>query len=136
MKEPSGSYAIRTVVGWAVNCPGRPGSEHKHLSSFFVKSSGDNQPMCFLCTDIMDSLINVKEELSVDQQRFMTAVTNSTRSLEDQHYEIGLPIKNSNLILPNNRVQALQRASHLKKKLQKNDEFHHNYKKFVSDMIE
>ena len=63
----------------------------------------------------MDSLINVEEELSVDQQRFMTAVTNLTRSLNDQHYEIGLPIKNPNLMLPNNRVQALQRASYLKK---------------------
>ena len=44
VEEPSGSHAIRTVVGWAVNCPGRTGSEYKHLSSFFVKSSGDNQP--------------------------------------------------------------------------------------------
>ena len=35
-EEPSVSYAIRTVVGWSVNCLGRPGSEHKHLSSFFV----------------------------------------------------------------------------------------------------
>ena len=104
VKEPSGSYAIGTVVGWAVNCPGRPGSEYKHLSSFFVKYSGDNQPMCSLCSDIMDSLINVKEELSVDQQRFMTTVTNSTRSLKDQHYEIGLPIKNPNLMLSNNIV--------------------------------
>ena len=71
VKKPSGSYAIRTVVGWAVNCPGRPGSEHKHLSSFFVKSSGGNQPMCSLWTDIMDSLINVKEKLSVDQPKFI-----------------------------------------------------------------
>ena len=84
----------------------------------------------------MDSLINFKEELSVDQQRFMMAVTNSTRSLEDQHYEIGLPIKNPNLMLPNNIAQALQRASYLKKKLQKNDEFHRDFKKLVSDMIE
>ena len=106
------------------------------FGSFFVKSSGGNQPMCFLCTDTMDSLINVKEELSVDQQRFMTAVTNSTRSLEDQHNKMWLPIKNSNLKLPNNRVQALERASYLKKKLQKNDEFYSDYKKFVSDMIE
>ena len=66
----------------------------------------------------------------------MTAITNSTRSLEDQHYETGLLIKNPNLILPNNRVQALQRASYLKKKLQKNGEFHSDYKKFVGDMIE
>ena len=84
----------------------------------------------------MDSLINVKEELSVDEQRFMTAVTNSTRSLEDQHYEIGFPIKNLNLMLSNNSGQVLQRVSYLKKRLQKNDEFHSDYKKFVSDMIE
>ena len=136
VKEPFRSYAIRTVVGWAANCPGRQGSECKYLGSFFVKSSGDIQPMCSLCTDIMDSLIDVKEELSVDQQRFMTAVTNSTRSLKDQHYVMGLPIKNPNLMLPNNRVQALQRASYLKKKLQKNNEFHSDYKKFVSNIIE
>ena len=89
-----------------------------------------------LCTNIMDSLVNVKEELLVDQQRFMIVINNSTTSLEDQHYEIGLPIKNPNLTIPKNRVQALQRASYLKKKLQKNDEFHSDYKKFVSNMIE
>ena len=136
VKESSGSYAVRTVVGWGVNCPGRPGSEYKHLKRFFVKSSGDNQPKCSLCADIMDSLIDIKEELSVDLQRLMTAVTKTTRPLEDQHYEIGLLIKNPNLMFPKNRVQALQRASYLKKKLQKNDELHSDYKKFVSDMIE
>ena len=80
VKEPTGNYAIRTEVGWAVCCSRLPEREYKHLRSFFVEPSGDTQPMCFLCTDIMDSQINIKEELSVQQQTFMTAVTKSTRS--------------------------------------------------------
>ena len=138
VKEPSGSYALRPVVGWAVNCPSiqSRGSELRKLRSFFIKPSIDNNPMCSLCTDIMDSLVNVKEELSVDQRRFVESVTETTKLLENQHYEIGLPVKNPNLKLPNNRVQALQRASYLKKKFQKNDGFYKDYKKFVTEMID
>jgi len=64
VKEPSGSYAVRTVVGWAVNCPG---SGSKEVRNFFLKSSAEVNPMCSLCTDVMDSLVNEKKEPSVDQ---------------------------------------------------------------------
>ena len=135
IREPFGSYAIRTPVGWTLNCAG---GRSDHVTSPFVRSSFDSQnhPMCSLCTDIMDSLVNGKEEMSVDQQRFMKAVNESTKQLEDHHYEIGLPIKYPNLKLQNNRVQALQRASHLRKKFSRNDGFYNDYKRFVSDMID
>ena len=135
IREPFGSYAIRTPVGWTLNCAG---GRSDHVTSLFVRSSFDSQnhPMCSLCTDIMDSLVNGKEEMSVDQQRFMKAVNESTKQLEDHHYEIGLPIKYPNLKLQNNRVQALQRASHLRKKFSRNDGFYNDYKRFVSDMID
>ena len=55
IREPFGSYAIRTPVGWTLNCAG---GRSDHVTSLFVRSSFDSQnhPMCSLCTDIIGFL--------------------------------------------------------------------------------
>ena len=65
---------MRTVVDLALTVLDALEVSTNTAEDFFVKSYGDNQPMCSLCTEIIDSLVRVKEELSVDQQKFMTAV--------------------------------------------------------------
>ena len=40
------------------------------------------------------------------------------------------------LMFPNNRIQALPRASNLKKRFFKNEDYHRDYKNFIEDMIE
>ncbi|XP_072041348.1 uncharacterized protein [Amphiura filiformis] len=71
---------------------------------------------------------------SIEDQRFMGMVTESTR-LVDGHYEIALPLRDRNKAMVDNRVQALKRAEHLKRKLDKNPQFKEDYKNFMEDVI-
>ncbi|KAL4005475.1 hypothetical protein ACER0C_005188 [Sarotherodon galilaeus] len=51
------------------------------------------------------------------------------------HYCIGLPLKNKEIRMPNNRVLAEQRALNLKKRLLKNPTFCEDYSAFMKDLI-
>ena len=52
----------------------------------------------------------------------------------DGHYEIPLPLK-EDAQFPDNKQQSLLRAEHLKRKINKNDKYMEDYKKFVNDLI-
>ena len=67
--------------------------------------------------DFNESTADIRTELSQDERRFMTSVEESTL-LKDGHYEIPLPFKDRQNPLPNNRIQAEQCASWLKKRLE------------------
>ena len=55
-------------------------------------------------------------EPSQEERRFMKRAEESL-TLKDGHYEIAPPFKDLKCSIPNNRIQAEQRASWLKKKL-------------------
>ena len=130
-----GHYATRTSVGWVVNCSKKDKSV-THCKNFFIKSNtGFVQPMCSLCTDVVDTVHNTNS-LSREQHWFMEMVKTSVRHLKNNHYEIALPLRNRNLRLPVNKSLAEQRACYLKRKFLKNPTFFEQYKQFVEEMID
>ena len=128
----AGYYAIKTPVGWTINCPKKNGVYPKLNKTFLVRLN--NHPMCTLCTDVVDTNIN-NNQLLRDQTRFLNFVSTSIRHLDNQHYEIALPVRNSEIQLPLNRTMAEQRACYLKRKFLKNPAFFEHYKTFVNDML-
>ena len=52
------------------------------------------------------------------------------------HYEIPLPFRESNVQLPNNRSQAVQRLHGLKKRFQGDTQYRAEYVSFMSEIIE
>ena len=69
-------------------------------------------------------------ELSREDLQFMDNV-----SLVEGHFCIGLPPKNKELCMPNNRAMAEQLALNLRKKLLKNPSFREYYIAIMTDMI-
>ena len=55
--------------------------------------------------------------------------------LEDQHYEMPLPLKDQNIKLPNNYVHAEKRLNSLKKCLQSDERYYKDYCDFMSETI-
>ena len=51
------------------------------------------------------------------------------------HYEIALPFRDRQRLVPNNRLQADQRAAWLKRKLEKSPKLLDDYKGFVEDIV-
>ncbi|XP_052472158.1 uncharacterized protein LOC128028879 [Carassius gibelio] len=72
--------------------------------------------------------------MSREDVKFME-IMNSSVELCNGHYCMRLPFREENVIMPNNRHVAEQRALCLKRKLMKNATFKEEYTHFVSDVI-
>ena len=79
--------------------------------------------------------MNAKKELSVEEAHFMMSVEGSITLPEDNHNEISLPMRKAKLTMPYNKPQAEQRASYLKRRLQKDPKLLEDYRIFMNDMI-
>ena len=73
---------------------------------------------------------------SIDDLKWKRRVDSTLCVLEDGHWEIGLPFREEDFNLPNNRVQALQRLNSLKRRLAKSENLKDEYSKFVQNMLD
>ncbi|KAL7871964.1 hypothetical protein SRHO_G00069470 [Serrasalmus rhombeus] len=140
--QGDGPYAVRTAIGWTVNGPIRRG-EHlqdvdEGLQGFTVNrisvASIEELLTQHFNSDFSERSCEDRTEMSQDDRQFMKEVEQSCQFI-DGHYCISLPFKNRSVKMPTNRSHAEQRAINLKKKLDKNSEFHTDYKAFMHDII-
>ncbi len=132
---------MRTLIGWVINGPLSGNSVQQcgnGYSSVNVNRIGvDNLEELLLKQynhDFSETFFDDKEEMSVEERKFIEIMKNSVQ-LKDGHYQIKLPFKPSCVHMPNNLSVAQQRIKGLKKKLQKDSEFHREYSNFLSDVI-
>ena len=76
-----------------------------------------------------------EKSLSVKDRRFLKMMHEGIHQLEDNHYEMPLPLKTQNLELPNSKEIALNRLMKLKRKLTSDDRFRKEYNQFIQDII-
>ena len=117
-----GPYATRVDLGWVINSPTGRKMKYVPSSCFFVKFT-EAHPMCVACADLVDSSRCDDVGLSRDDLRFMNIAKDSVIQCEDSHYQIALPLKNPPLVMPENRVQAEQRALLLKRRFSRDARF-------------
>ncbi|KAK3735237.1 hypothetical protein QZH41_008431 [Actinostola sp. cb2023] len=72
--------------------------------------------------------------LSQEDKEFLSIADQGTRRV-DGHYELPLPFRDPNVVMPNNRVQAEKRAGWQRKKMLRNDEYHRDYTNFINTTI-
>ena len=72
--------------------------------------------------------------VSVDDKRFTDIVSNGIEKVEGK-YEMPLPLKDSNLNLPNNKAMALHRLNALKRRLEKDQKYRSHYLTFMDAML-
>lgn len=136
-----GPYAIRTALGWTVNGPlrgnirswskdGHPQIQMNRISVARLEELWMQQ----FKYDFPENARGEQLEMSKEDQLFMDRVTTSTK-LVNGHYSIGLPLKNKEVRMPNNRAMTEQRALNMKKKLQKGQTFREEYVSFMNQVI-
>ncbi|KAK0132995.1 hypothetical protein N1851_031641 [Merluccius polli] len=136
-----GPYAVRTALGWTVNGPLHEniGSRTKHgcpqikINRISVARLEELWAQQFKC-DFPENAQSEHLEMSKEDQLFMDRVSESAK-LVNGHYSIGLPLKNKDVKMPNNRAVAEQRALNMKKKLQRNQTFKEDYVSFMTEVI-
>ena len=72
---------------------------------------------------------------SVEDKTWEKFVHASTRLIKD-HYEVGLPVVDEGLILPNNRNMAASRLLSLRNKLRRSDKLASDYKLYMKNMLQ
>ena len=76
-----------------------------------------------------------KLPLSYDERNFLTTLEKGIK-FRDGHYFMPLPFKLERPCLPNNRMLALHRLRHLRKRLDKDMQYRQHYFDFMNDIIQ
>lgn len=117
-----GPYAVKTLLGWVVNGPLGFGTTGKGYSSVQVNrisiANLENLLIEHYNHEFMEQHHGEKYELSQEDQRFLKILSESAE-LKNGHYHLKLPFRNPNVMMPNNKQIAHQRAQHLLKSLQR-----------------
>ena len=72
---------------------------------------------------------------SQEDRKFLNIVKCGIRH-QDGHYEMPLPIRDENLMLPNNRAMAWNRLKPLKKRLESSEAYRQHYVEFMNKVID
>ncbi|KAK7906730.1 hypothetical protein WMY93_015342 [Mugilogobius chulae] len=133
-------YAIRTDLGWSI-VGGNPQYGDPFKSHICYRTITKEQPSLrpvdavrVLESDFKD-FADDEAGFSQDDVAFLNAVGIGIQKNELGHYEMPLPFK-KRPILPNNKEMALVRLNHLKRKLQRNQDYKEQYIKFMEEIIE
>ena len=116
--DDNGLHGYRYPLGWSLCGPLI--SEGKHSASLnFISTDYQLDEALERFWKIEDNVISgAKKELSVDDKRALQIIDETTRFVNG-HYEVGLPWKDADPKLPDNRNMAERRLEMLKRRLLK-----------------
>ncbi|TWW61438.1 hypothetical protein D4764_04G0000850 [Takifugu flavidus] len=139
--QEEGPYAVKTVLGWMVcgpvtneNTLFRGKTAHYGVNRVAVEEV-EQLLIQQYNKDFPERLYDDKEEMSQEDKLFMQSVQKTTK-FTDGHYCVGLPLRDKDVKMANNRCVAEQRAAALKRKLMKNKEFLEDYRRFMDSILE
>ena len=135
-------YAIRTPLGWLVyGLPGKLKDRVKSVNYCTVDNGSiydgkdylDEQLKQYINMDFNERLSNEKQALSTEDRKFLKMMDDSVLKTNG-HYQMPLPFRNKEAIMPNNLLQADAFAMRLKKKLVKDEKLREQYTDFMTDL--
>lgn len=154
-------YAIRTLLGWGIIGPVKPGEglsvreDGVSTCNRVVTSEigGTRLVNKFVVNQQTKEVINpfeVRRMFEVDfserhqgdqafsqeDRKFLEIVKKGIHHRADGHYEMPLPIKDKDMVLPNNRTMAYHRLRPLKKRFQSNETYRQHYVEFMNKVIQ
>lgn len=138
--QGDGPYAVQTRLGWLINGPlsgGSPTDERGRLCVASNRISVARLEELLLRQYNQDFPERASEqaELSFEDKKFLK-IADESAIKRDGHYEMRLPFRDENLVMPNNKPVAELRAMTLRRKLLRNEAFHSDYTKFMNAMFD
>lgn len=146
--QGDGPFALRLRHGWTVNGPLRieTNQDSKKITAnrITVREVETQReimaPKTLLRMFEMDfndhTVSKVPDErgLSQEDRKFLNMAKRETKVVNG-HYQIPLPFRRNDVIMPNNKEQATKRANWQKKKMLKDSKYCSDYVTFVNDVI-
>ena len=141
--EPCG---VKTLLGWSIVDTSSSESVVTHYNNITTKVP-DNMKLAashtsqahFVFRTSCREIINILQSCFIEKRtemKFMKIMNNEIRRDEQGFYEMLLPFKTENPILPNNMNIAEKRLDQLKRRLGKSKVLYDDYKAFIEMMFE
>ena len=132
-------YAVRIMLGWAVLGPVDAVSplDPQKVNVNFVKYGSelsDQRMEQFLRLEDVDMNKSSKKGMSIEDQESFNKMKNSVR-LVNGHYSVEMLWKSEDPWLPDNRQIAEARLQSLKRKLERDENFHRKYRDFMDNLF-
>ena len=139
--QGDGPCAVKCRLGWLVQGPlngGAPTDEHSHqcVSSNRISVARLEELLVSQYNqDFPERTCQEQAELSFEDKKFLK-IADESATKKGGHYEMRLPFRNENLVMPNNKPVAELRAATLQRKLKRNDDFRTDYTTFMDAMLD
>ncbi|KAL2098438.1 hypothetical protein ACEWY4_007645 [Coilia grayii] len=137
----TGPYAVTTSLGWVINGLMQEttwetkGSHACTVVNHISVATLNDLLMKQYHHDFPELKAEEKTEMSVADKQFMS-IMESSKELRNGHYYLPLPFKCNDVTMPNNYQQAHQHVLSLKRKLERNAQYHNEYTAFLEGVIE
>ena len=155
--QNGGPYAVKTFAGWTiigplhvssdgpatVNCNRIVAKEIRSdvaVDHYFAVDQVVKEILTpealnrMMEIDFSERKVENERSLSQEDKLFLKKVKQGTKKVEG-HYEIPLPFREDDVIMPDNRAQVEQKAYWIKKKLLKDNLLRKQYTEFMNDML-
>ena len=146
--QSDGPYALRLRHGWTVSGPLQIKTEHDGdtiIANRITVREVETQkeiiaPKSLLRMLEMDfndrSVSKVPDERGPSQEdrKFLSVVEKETKVVNG-HYQVPLPFRHNDVIMPSNKEQAIKRANWQKKKMLRDPKYRSDYVAFINDVI-
>ena len=155
--QNGGPYAVKMFAGWTIIGPlhvSSDGPATVNCNRIVVKEIRSDVPVDhyfavdqmvkeiltpealnrMMEIDFSERKVENERSLSQEDKLFLKKVKQGTKKVEG-HYEIPLPFREDDVIMPDNRAQVEQRAHWIKKKLLKDNLLRKQYTEFMNDML-
>ena len=125
--EKGESCAVKTPLGWTIYGPMGESSEQVSISFTRSEYSTLEHKLEQMYNAEFDEIDNdVEEDVSIEN-RHEERILNKTTTLQNGHYQIGLPFKHNPPQLPDNLHTAEMRLKSLKSRMERNPDFRRKY---------
>ncbi|XP_043205364.1 uncharacterized protein LOC122372337 [Amphibalanus amphitrite] len=143
-------WAVKTDLGWSVVGPVQGGYKEDSACRY-VSVTVERRELCHFTFRVHAQEVNlmqiarmmdtdfqepdVDKKMSYEDQKFLNLMDEKMHQREDGHFEAPLPLKDPALRFPNNRQAAERRLTGLKKRLNRDPSFRHEYEMYMDDML-
>ena len=136
-------FAVRMDLGWSIVGNSCPAAHNFNVISFCHHTSVKESPLITpidalkaLERDFQDTDTSDKT-MSQEDIKFLEIMDAGIRKTENGHYEMPLPFKSQTVppSLPDNHSMAVSRLNYLKRKFERNQNYHSEYLLFMNDII-
>ncbi|KAK4326945.1 hypothetical protein Pmani_002549 [Petrolisthes manimaculis] len=135
-QKEGGPFALRTKLGWIVYGPTEDLKKTQmRVNRIKVDDINLDQMLVNMYNQEFQDLHSSKRGLSEEDRLWLKKTEETCVITDSGHYELALPFREDEPILPNNKASALKRLESLKRKFLKNTHYYEEYNKYMSDMM-